>query len=94
MVPLQDSGLNSSLMMSAQQEELVKIKRVKGQKISVPIIIGSMAQKMRQNVNMSGHNFPLTHKWCAYVRGLRETNNPYDPMEEQDLSFLIKKVEF
>ena len=71
-----------------------KVQRVKGTTVRVPIIIGSMAQKMRQNVQVMGHNFPLTHKWCCYVRGLRENASLTDPVDEQDLSFLIKKVEF
>ena len=70
------------------------IKRVPGVKVAVLIIIGSAAQKMRQHVSVSGHNFPLTHKWTCYVRGLKNTNGLDDPVEEQDLSFLIKKVDF
>ena len=43
---------------------------------------------------MAGYDWQLTHKWCAYVRGLKETNSSSDLTEEQDLTFLIKKVEF
>ena len=70
------------------------IKRVNGAKVAVPFVIGSAAQKMRAHVSVTGHNFPLTHKWTCYVRGLKNSNSLDDPVEEQDLTFLIKKVDF
>ena len=70
------------------------IKRMTGEKISIPIVIGSFVQALRKPINVHGEDWVLTHKWGCYVRGLRETSSATDPMEEQDLSFMIKKVEF
>lgn len=53
-----------------------------------------MAQALKKSISVIGQDWCLSHKWCCYVRGLRDQNNPNEPMEEQDLSFLIKKVEF
>ena len=70
------------------------IKRVPGVKISIPVCIGTVAQAMKKPINVHGQDWALSHKWCAYVRGLRDNNSPNDFMEEQNLSYLIKKVEF
>ena len=81
-----------------------KLKRMVGVKTTIPIVIGSIAQAIKRPIILPGYDWQLTHKWCAYVRGLRE-NSIYstgpgpDPhwshsMEEQDLSFMIKKVTF
>jgi transcription initiation factor IIF auxiliary subunit len=70
------------------------VKRVTGEKITVPIVIGSIAQALRRPISVPGEDWSLSHKWGCYIRGLRETNNINDPMEEQDLSYFIQKVEF
>ena len=62
--------------------------------ISIPIVIGTIAQALKRPINVAGYDWQLTHKWCAYVRGLKESNLSSDLTEEQDLTFLIKKVEF
>lgn len=62
--------------------------------MSVPIVIGTVAQALKKPLPVPRQEWWLSHKWCCYVRGLRDTSLPSDPMEEQDLSFLIKKVEF
>lgn len=67
---------------------------MKGAKVSVPIVIGTVAQALKKPLPVPRQDWCLSHKWCCYVRGLRDTSQPTDPMEEQDLSFLIKKVEF
>ena len=67
---------------------------MKGAKVSFPLVIGSVAQALKKAINVPGQDWALSHKWCCYIRGLRENSMPTDPMEEQDLSFLIKKVEF
>ena len=60
----------------------------------MPIVIGTVAQALKKPLPVPRQDWCLSHKWCCYVRGLRDTSQPTDPMEEQDLSFLIKKVEF
>ena len=71
------------------------VRRVPGVKISVPIVIGSVAQAMKRAISTPNSEWALTHRWCCYVRGLKESNNPEDEeMEEQDLSFMIRRVEF
>jgi YEATS domain-containing protein 4 len=81
----------------AREEQLPDssiVKRVPGVKISIPIVIGSFAQSLRKPISVPGEDWSLSHKWGCYVRGLRETSSMTDPMDEQDLTFLIKKVEF
>ena len=63
-------------------------------KVSIPVCIGTIAQAMKKAISVPGEDWQLSHKWCAYVRGLRDKSDPNDFMEEQNLSFLIKKVEF
>lgn len=77
-----------------QQERSNIVRRVPGAKMSIPIVIGSIAQRLKKGITVPGEDWELSYKWGCYVRGLRETSSPSDPMEEQDLSFMIKKVEF
>lgn len=79
---------------SAEVKSNVTVRRVPGVSISIPIVIGTIAQALKRPINVQGYDWQLTHKWCSYVRGLKESNSPNDLMEEQDLSFLIKKVDF
>lgn len=65
-----------------------------GQRVSVPIVIGSIAQVLRKPISVPGEDWSLSHKWGCYIRGLKETSSLNDPMEEQDLSFLIRRVDF
>ena len=57
-------------------------------------MIGSVAQALKKQINVPGQDWSLSHKWVSYVRGLKDTSVANDQMEEQNLSFLIKKVEF
>jgi hypothetical protein len=58
------------------------VKRVAGEKISIPVVIGSFAQALRRPISVPGEDWVLSHKWGCYVRGLRETSSASDPMEE------------
>lgn len=51
-------------------------------RISIPIVIGSVAQVLKKGIPFQITELFLTHKWCCYVRGLRENSQFDDPMEE------------
>jgi len=57
-------------------------------------VIGSIALRLKKGISVPKEDWELSYKWGCYVRGLKETSGPNDLTEEQDLSFVIKKVEF
>ena len=70
------------------------VKRVRGATVSIPIVVGSIALRLKKGISVAHEDWELYYKWGCYVRGLRDTSSAADPSEEQDLSFMIKKVEF
>jgi YEATS domain-containing protein 4 len=57
-------------------------------------VIGSVALRLKKGISVPKEDWELSYKWGCYVRGLKETSISHDITEEQDLSFVIKKVEF
>ena len=58
------------------------VKRVQGSTISIPIVIGSIALKLKKGISVPREDWELSYKWGCYVRGLRDTSAPTDPSEE------------